>query len=163
MHSGINTGLVVTAEVDPKKGSQGVTGDSVNLAARLSSLAGPDEILVGGEMARRLLGRFLFQDLGNKRIKGKAESVSVYKVLPLKRMGQTPDRQVASVMVGRDRELDRLTLQVMKVVNGEGSVVNVIGEAGIGKSRLIAEFQSKETPLRKSRSWRAGPFPSAGT
>ena len=54
------------------------------------------------------------------------------------------DRQVSSAMVGRDRELNRLELQVMKVVNGEGSVVNIIGEAGIGKSRLMAELRRRE-------------------
>jgi class 3 adenylate cyclase len=73
MHSGINTGLVVTAEVDIEKGSQGVTGDAVNLASRLSSLAGAGEILVGEETVRRTRGRFEFQDLGSKRVKGKAE------------------------------------------------------------------------------------------
>ena len=77
MHSGINTGLVVTAEVDPEKGSQGVAGDAVNLAARLSGLAGPGEILVGEETVRRTRGRFEFQDLGAKRVKGKAEPVAV--------------------------------------------------------------------------------------
>ena len=72
MHSGVNTGLVVTAEVDPEKGSQGVAGDAVNLAARLSGLAGAGEILAGEETVRRTRGRFEFQDLGAKRVKGKA-------------------------------------------------------------------------------------------
>ena len=144
MHSGINTGLVLTAEVDPEKGSQGVTGDAVNLAARLSGLAGSDEILVGEETARRLQGHFVFQDLGSKRVKGKAEPVSVYKLISGKAVVPASDRQVFSALVGRDRESDRLALQVMKVINGEGSVVNVIGEAGIGKSRLIAELKHSE-------------------
>jgi len=51
-------------------------------------------------------------------------------------------------MVGRDKELDRLELQIMKAVNGEGSVVNVIGEAGIGKSRLIAELKERDVIKR---------------
>ena len=144
MHSGINTGLVVTAEVDPEKGSQGVAGDAVNLAARLSGLAGPGEILVGEETARRTRGRFAFQDLGAKRVKGKAEPVSVYKLISGKAVAPASDRQVSSAMVGRDRELNRLELQVMKVINGEGSVVNIIGEAGIGKSRLMAELRRRE-------------------
>ena len=144
MHSGINTGLVVTAEVDSEKGSQGVTGDAVNLASRLSSLAGPGEILVGEETVRRTRGRFEFQDLGPKRVKGKAAPVSVYKLISGKAVAPASDRQVSSAMVGRDQELNRLELQVMKVINGEGSVVNVVGEAGIGKSRLITELRQGE-------------------
>jgi class 3 adenylate cyclase/tetratricopeptide (TPR) repeat protein len=144
MHSGVNTGLVVTAEVDPEKGSQGVAGDAVNLAARLSGLAGAGEILVGEETVRRTRGRFEFQDLGSKRVKGKAEPVVLFKLTSARAEAPGLDRQVSSVMVGRDRELDRLELQVMKVVNGEGSVVNVSGEAGIGKSRLLAELRRRE-------------------
>jgi hypothetical protein len=148
MHSGVNTGLVVTAEVDLEKGSQGVAGDAVNLAARLSGLAGPGEILAGEETVRRTRGRFTFQDLGAKRIKGKAEAVPVYKLISVKASAPGLDRQVSSAMVGRDRELNRLELQVMKVVNGEGSVVHIIGEAGIGKSRLMAELRQREV-IRK--------------
>ena len=144
MHSGISTGLVVTAEVDPEKGSQGVAGDAVNLAARLSGLAGPGEILAGEETVRRTRGRFEFRDLGTKRVKGKAEPVSVYKLISSKAVTPVLDRQVSSVMVGRDSELNRLELQVMKVINGEGSVVHIIGEAGIGKSRLMAELRRRE-------------------
>ena len=144
MHTGINTGLVVTAEVDPEKGSQGVAGDAVNLAARLSGLAGPGEILAGEETVRRTRGRFEFRNLGAKRVKGKAEPVSVYKLISGKAVAPTSDRQVSSAMVGRDRELNRLELQVMKVISGEGSVVHIIGEAGIGKSRLLAELRQRE-------------------
>jgi class 3 adenylate cyclase len=89
MHSGINTGLVVTAEVDPEKGSQGVAGDAVNLAARLSGLAGPGEILVGEKTVRRTRGRFEFQDLGAKRVKGKAEPVAMFKLTSVK--AQSPN------------------------------------------------------------------------
>ena len=121
-----------------------MTGDAVNLASRLSGLAGPGEILVGEETARRTRGRFAFQDLGAKRVKGKAEPVSVYKLISGKAVAPASDRQVSSAMVGRDQELNRLELQVMKVINGEGSVVNIIGEAGIGKSRLMAELRQGE-------------------
>jgi len=144
MHSGINTGLVVTAEVDLEKGSQGVTGEAVNLASRLSGLAGSGEILFGEETARRSRGLFDFQDLGRKRVKGKAELISVYKLISDKALPAGLDRQVSSIMVGREQELNRLELQVIKVINGEGSVINVIGEAGIGKSRLLAELRRGE-------------------
>ncbi len=125
MHSGINTGLVVTADVDTERGTHGIAGDAVNVASRLSGLAGPGEILVGEETVRRSQGRFVFDDLGPRRVKGKAEPITVFKVIsaqaPEAAMGL--DRQVSSEMVGRDRELDRLELQVMKVINGQGSVV----------------------------------------
>ena len=146
MHSGINTGLVVTADVDPESGTHAIAGDAVNVASRLSGMAGPGEILVGEETVRRSQGRFVFDDLGPRRVKGKTDPITVFKVVSPR--GSVPggafDRQVSSEMVGRDRELDRLELQVMKVINGEGSVVNVVGEAGIGKSRLIAELRKRD-------------------
>jgi class 3 adenylate cyclase len=128
MHSGINTGLVVTADVDTERGTHGIAGDAVNVAARLSGLAGPGAILVGEETARRTKGSFVFDDLGPKRVKGKAEPITVFRVVSVKASttGSTTDRQVSSEMVGRDKELDRLELQVMKAINGEGSVVNVV-------------------------------------
>ena len=58
------------------------------------------------------------------------------------------EREVYSELVGRDQELDRLELQILKAVNGEGSVVNVVGEAGIGKSRLMAELKKREVVKR---------------
>ncbi|MGA2940193.1 MAG: AAA family ATPase [Syntrophobacteraceae bacterium] len=150
MHTGINTGLVVTADVDLERGTHGIAGDAVTVAARLSLLAGPGEILVGEETLRRTRERFNFHDLGLKQVKGKAAPILVFKVIAPKssvsRAGA--DRQVFSEMVGRDRELDRIELQVMKVVNGDGSVVNVFGEAGIGKSRLIEELRKREVMKR---------------
>jgi hypothetical protein len=64
MHSGINTGLVVTADVDPTRGTHGIAGDAVNVAARLSDLAGPGEIFSVEETVRRARGSFVFDDLG---------------------------------------------------------------------------------------------------
>jgi class 3 adenylate cyclase/tetratricopeptide (TPR) repeat protein len=150
MHSGVNTGLVVTADVDPEEGTHGVAGDAVNVASRLSGFAGPDEIFVGAETVRRAQGRFVFDDLGKRQAKGKAEPITVFKVVSVKARsaGTRIDRQVSSEMVGRDKELDRLEFQVMKAINGEGSVVNVIGEAGIGKSRLIAELKKRDVMKR---------------
>ncbi|MDQ1240323.1 MAG: hypothetical protein QG577_2509, partial [Thermodesulfobacteriota bacterium] len=114
MHSGINTGLVVTADVDPTRGTHGIAGDAVNVASRLSGLAGPGEIFVGEETVRRAKGRFVFDGLGPRRVKGKAEPITVFKVVSVKAspQGIGADRQVSSEMVGRDRELDRLELQV---------------------------------------------------
>ena len=150
MHTGINTGLVVTADVDPEEGTHGVAGDAVNVASRLSSLANPGEILVGHDTRVRAEGFFAFEDLGFRKVKGKTEAIQIFRVSKAKgyRGGVRFDRHVTSEMVGRDKELDRLEFQVMKAINGEGSVVNVIGEAGIGKSRLIAELKKRDVMRR---------------
>ena len=150
MHSGINTGLVVTGVVDPERGTHGLTGDAVNLASRLQGLAAPGEILVSESTRQLARGHFRFEPMAPAQVKGKARPVLVYRVFP----SQAPEsrkpagRRVSSVMVGRDRELDLLELQVHKALNGQGSVVNLIGEAGVGKSRLIAELKRREVMQR---------------
>lgn len=152
MHSGINTGLVVTADVDPEKGTHGVTGEAINVAARLSGLAGARDILVGPDTFRASQNHFTFQPLKPAKVKGKSEHISIYKLLsektPTARASQ--EMHVSSEMVGRDQELAKLELHILKAVNGQGSVVNVFGEPGIGKSRLLAELRQREVINRVS-------------
>jgi len=150
MHSGINTGLAVTADVNLEKGTHGVTGDAINVAARLSDMATAGEILVGPETRRASKRRFNFEKLEPAKFKGKAEPIPVYKLISAKTHDSLSGegRQIFSEMVGRDRELSRLELQVLKAINGDGSVVNVVGEAGIGKSRFIAELKRRDVMKR---------------
>ncbi len=159
MHSGINTGLVVTAEVDLVKGTQEVAGEAVNVASRLSGLAGPGEILVGEETARGSRGYFDFQDLGLKQVKGKTKPVQVYRVTGIKK-NQERSMGIDSPLVGRQKELDLLSLQVYRLINGTGGIVTVTGEAGIGKSRLMAELHRteavKKTMLLEGRALSIG-------
>ncbi len=150
MHSGINTGFTVAAEIDSIKGTHRVTGDVINVAARLSDLAGIHEILIGPETYHASKTKFDFQPLSPVIIKGKSSPIAVYK---LKTKTKSPPkitsgRYVFSKMVGRDGELDKIELQIMKAINGEGSIVSVIGEAGIGKSRLIAELKKQKIAER---------------
>ena len=152
MHSGINTGLVVTADVDPEKGTHGVTGEAINVAARLSGIADARDILVGPDTYRASQSQFTFQSLKPVKVKGKSEHIPIYKVLSEKaetaRVGR--EMQVSSEMVGRDQELATLELHILKVVNGHGSVVNVFGEPGVGKSRLLAELRQRDVISRVS-------------
>ena len=146
MHSGINTGLAITADVNPDKGAHGVTGDVINIASRLSDLANAHEIFVGQETYRICKNNFSFESLPLAQVKGKDDPISLYKVLTTQKSTSriSTGRQISSKMVGRDKDLNTLELQVAKVVNSQGSIVNIIGEAGIGKSRLFAEFQKLE-------------------
>ncbi len=150
MHSGINTGLAVTADVNQAKGTHKVTGDVINVAARLSGVAKAHEILVGPETYKICSNAFAFDALPSVKVKGKEKPIVMYRVTVSNQstIVRTTNRQVTSEMVGRDRELDKLEIQVLKVINGKGSVVNISGEAGIGKSRLIAELKKREVIKR---------------
>jgi class 3 adenylate cyclase len=81
MHTGICTGLVVTGEVNLKKGTHGVLGDTINTAARLSSLAKPGEIVISRDTYHPAEGFFTFESMEPTSVKGKADPIKPYKVL----------------------------------------------------------------------------------
>jgi class 3 adenylate cyclase len=145
MHTGINTGLVVTGEVDVTKGTHGVSGDTINLASRLSARARPGSILLTKTTYKRVSHSFAFEPLGKMTVKGKERPFEVYELTGTIHTPQLGvGRVIYSELVGRDKELNRLSLQLLKAINGEGSIVTVIGEAGIGKSRLVAELKKND-------------------
>jgi class 3 adenylate cyclase len=144
MHSGINTGLVVTGEVDLEKGTHGVAGDTINLAARLCSLANPGEIVVGLDTCRQAEGHFTFTALDATEVKGKAEPVQAYKVESLREEPRKIHRLqgLRADLIGRDLQMAKLVEAVEKLRRGEGSVIAISGDAGTGKSRLMEEFKA---------------------
>ncbi len=151
MHSGVNTGLAVTADVTPDKGTHGITGDAINVAARLSDLAAAGEILAGQDTHRATENYFTFKSLKPFLVKGKTEPIPIYQVISEKAStAYGREMQVSSEMVGRDQELAKLERNILKAVNGQGSVVNIFGEPGIGKSRLLAELRQRKVIRRVS-------------
>jgi class 3 adenylate cyclase/tetratricopeptide (TPR) repeat protein len=156
MHSGINTGLTVTADVDPEKGTHGVTGDAINVAARLSDLAEAREIFVGPETYRRAGGYFTFETLEPAKVKGKAEPIPIFRVLAVKEEPTTVHRQsgLRANLIGRKAELFQLQEAVERLKEGKGSIIAICGDAGTGKSRLLEEFKAS-LDLGKIR-WREG-------
>jgi class 3 adenylate cyclase/tetratricopeptide (TPR) repeat protein len=146
---GINTGMVVIGTVGNDLRVQfAMVGDTINMASRMETLAEPGTTYVTEETYRLTKDLFHFLPLGKMAVKGKEEPIPVYRVLSARENVHRPrlgaERRIYSAMVGRDRDLNRLELQVMKAINGQGSVVNIIGEAGIGKSRLLAELKRRE-------------------
>jgi class 3 adenylate cyclase/tetratricopeptide (TPR) repeat protein len=156
MHTGINTGLVVTGKMDLRKGTHGVAGDTINLASRLQGLAKPGEILLGYETYRHAEGFFNFEELKPAKLKGKAEAVQVFKVLSAK---EQPIRMhrisgLRAELIGRKVEMAKLGKALDRLQEGRGTVFAIYGDAGTGKSRLIEEF--KCTLDLKKIQWREG-------
>ena len=94
MHSGINTGLVVTADVDPDKGTHGVTGEAINVASRLSDLAAAGEILVGQDTHRATKSHFTFQQLKPTQVEGKTGPIPIFKILPAKGAASSDEKDL---------------------------------------------------------------------
>ncbi|HUI27141.1 MAG TPA: adenylate/guanylate cyclase domain-containing protein, partial [Candidatus Kryptonia bacterium] len=142
LHSGVNTGLVLTGQLQFGQGTAGPLGDTINLAARLMNAAPSGEIWVGPE-TRRLIGRTCkLEELGARQFKGKTEPVTVARVLgTLSRSAQASHFRGA--FVGREAELGTLLGAAEKMRGGTASVFGICGDAGTGKTRLVDEFRSK--------------------
>jgi len=156
MHTGVNTGLVVTGEVKLEGGTHGVAGDVINVASRLSSLASPGEILVGPETYRQAEGYFAFEKLEPATVKGKAEAIQLYRVLRPREEPITVHRLhgLRADLIGRKVEMSQLGEAVERLREGKGAIISICGDAGTGKSRLIEEFKS--TLDLEAIQWREG-------
>jgi len=136
--TGVNTGEVVSG--DPTAGQRLVTGDAVNVAARLEQAAGEREVLLG-DLTYRLVRDYVdVEAVDPLELKGKAEPVPAYRLVSV-REGAERARRLDAPMVGRDRELAALREAFAEAVaERRPRLVTVVGEAGVGKSRLIDEL-----------------------
>jgi class 3 adenylate cyclase/predicted ATPase len=140
---GIATGLVVVGDLIGSGEAQerGIVGDTPNLAARLQGIAEPNMVVIA-DNTRRLLGNlFELQDLGSKDFKGIAAPVRAWAALAAGSMESRFEAFHASgliELIGREEECELLLRRWSRAKTGEGQVVLISGEAGIGKSRLTA-------------------------
>ena len=143
---GLASGLVIIVELIGSEAAeaQAVLGETPNLAARLQSLAEPNGVMIAEDTRRLIGGLFDYQDLGAVTLKGFAVPVRAWRVL---REGTTESRfealhaAVLTPLVGREEELELLGRCWDRARTGTGQVVLLAGEAGIGKSRLVAALQ----------------------
>ncbi len=160
---GINTGPVVVGEVGSDlKYEYTAMGDAINLAARLQSAARPGTALLSQNTYRFIAPLFNVADLGQIEVKGKSEPVQTYEVTGVK---ADPGKMrglagLTSPMVGRNRERASLLGLSQKLNTGAGGMAVIIGEPGLGKSRLLAEWKSASS---EGIHWAEGKCLSYGT
>jgi class 3 adenylate cyclase len=137
--TGVHTGEVVAGGHSGERSF--LVGDAVNVAARLEQAAGAGEILISRETERLVSGAAMTEAVGNVVLKGKPEPVHAYRLLEVAPGAPGWTRRLDSRLVGRDRELAALEHVFSRVSDQSAAeIVTIVGVAGVGKSRLTAEF-----------------------
>jgi class 3 adenylate cyclase len=154
---GVNTGEVVVGRA--REGSSFVTGDAVNVGARLEQAAGPGEILVGERTAAAARGAFELAEPVTVEAKGKPEGVVAQRLVrALSLMRPRGVGGLQTVFVGRDVELSRLREAYEQAVAGaRPQLVAIVGDAGVGKTRLVRElwaWLARQSPQPLQRTGR---------
>ena len=125
-----------------------VFGEAPNVAARVQAAAEPGSVLITASVQRQTAGLFVVEDKGAHDLKGVTAPVALYRVVRASGGGRRGGARALTPLVGREDELALLTRRWSRALEGEGQFVQIVGEPGIGKSRLIEEFRAKlaETP-----------------
>ena len=139
---GLTRGLMRTgAYGGTQRRTYGVLGDAVNLAARLMQAAAPNEILAGSRVHKETGDTFLWGERQTLQVKGKKEPVDVFPLREVKGAGaihlEEPVYRIP--MVGRQDELNRIREIMDRVMESHGQIIGITADAGLGKSRLVAE------------------------
>jgi hypothetical protein len=117
-----------------------VYGDTPNIAARVQALAEPGSVLITARVQRQTAGLFVAEDKGAHALKGAPEPTTLFRIVRASG-GRRFGARALTPLVGREEELDLLRRRWERAAKGEGQFVQIVGEPGIGKSRLVAEFR----------------------
>jgi class 3 adenylate cyclase/tetratricopeptide (TPR) repeat protein len=149
MRIGINSGPVVVGAIgDDLRMDYTAIGDTTNLASRIENMARPGTILVSSHTHKLAKDFFEFKSLGEIEVKGKEASQEAFELI---KAGEVDTRIGAAVakglnrFVGREKSISSLMEAYEKTQSGSGQIVGIVGEAGVGKSRLLLEFKKRLT------------------
>ena len=125
-----------------------VFGDAPNIAARVQGAAEPGSILVTAAVQRQTAGLFVAEDRGQHELKGMSAPMTLYRIVRASGGGRRGGARALTPLVGREEELDLLARRWDRARKGEGQLALIVGEPGLGKSRLMEEFHGRlgETP-----------------
>jgi class 3 adenylate cyclase len=139
---GIETGPVVVDAAGE------IYGDAPNIAARVQALAEPGTVVVTARVKRRIAGLFVAEERGSHELKGMPEPVTLFRLVRASGGGRRAGQRRLTPLVGRDEEIAILMRRWERARQGDGQLVLIVGEPGIGKSRLIEEFHARlrDTP-----------------
>jgi len=139
---GIETGAVVVDAAGE------IYGDAPNVAARVQALAEPGTVVVTARVQRQIAGLFVAEERGSHELKGVPESVMLFRLVRASGGGRRAGQRHLTPLVGRDEEIAMLMRRWERARQGDGQLVLIVGEPGIGKSRLIEEFHARlrDTP-----------------
>ncbi len=143
MHTGIHSGVVFAGEADPKRGKYAFSGDPINVAARLCSAAGANEVFVSEATLKGAQAYFVAERL-TLSLKGQSAQISAFRVTgrsSVRRRFEARTREGLTPLVGRSKELQTLNACLHRAQHGQGAAVALIGDAGIGKTRILEEFR----------------------
>jgi class 3 adenylate cyclase/tetratricopeptide (TPR) repeat protein len=141
---GLNTGLVVVGNIGTDlKSEYTAMGDAINLASRMQTAAEPNTILIAQNTARAVRHAFDLESYGALELKGKSEPVPAFRVIGRKAVMESARgiEGLDSPLVGRESQMQTLLARLADLKQGRGHIIAVMGEAGLGKSRLIAEVR----------------------
>lgn len=165
IRAGISTGPVFVGKVGTDLAHEYTAmGDAVNVAARMEAAARPGTVLITAATHRFVANVVDTVDLGPLEVKGKTEAVRAYEVTGVKadRASMRGLTWTESPMVGRDEQLSGLRSVFDVVRAGQGRMVSILGDPGIGKSRLLAEFRAEAEASEPSPMWIEGRCLSLG-
>jgi class 3 adenylate cyclase/tetratricopeptide (TPR) repeat protein len=145
MRLGLNSGPVIVSSIGTDlKMEYSAVGDTVNLASRLQTTATPDSVLVSRDVHKMTRDFFRFKPLGKLEVKGKQDKVEAYELLEPSEIATRIEASIVRGLtrfVGRKKEMATLKEAFDLAQSGSGQVVCIVGEAGVGKSRLLLELR----------------------